>query len=143
MPLIISLFLIILFIAAVALFHFAIVGSVRMHRHHFHRRRSSSCYDCYTNGYSEEELRRFLPRFSYVGGRGGGDDNCLHDCPICLDCFNHGDSACDLPDCGHMFHSNCIGKWLTNVASCPLCRGIVCLPSGAGNWRINGEEHPF
>ena len=25
-------------------------------------------------------------------------------------------------ECGHMFHSNCIEKWLKNKKECPLCR---------------------
>jgi hypothetical protein len=41
-------------------------------------------------------------------------------CPICL---------CDNPDhkltiCGHVFHKNCINRWLAIKPECPLCRSV-------------------
>ena len=43
-------------------------------------------------------------------------------CPICLNPFT---MQCDIStnQCGHMFHSNCITKWIeTRKKTCPQCR---------------------
>ena len=41
------------------------------------------------------------------------------ECNICLDYIN--DNACKL-QCKHLFHVNCIKKWININASCPICR---------------------
>ena len=41
------------------------------------------------------------------------------ECNICLDYIN--DNACKL-NCKHLFHINCIKKWININASCPICR---------------------
>jgi hypothetical protein len=44
-------------------------------------------------------------------------------CTICLDVDNaHTQTRVR---CGHIFHSNCLAKWLKVNASCPLCRSTV------------------
>lgn len=43
-------------------------------------------------------------------------------CSICLDEYAPDDVLGELP-CGHVFHRDCIGKWLTERSStCPLCK---------------------
>lgn len=43
-------------------------------------------------------------------------------CSICLDEYSPSETLAELP-CGHVFHSDCIGKWLTERSStCPLCK---------------------
>ncbi|XVE85909.1 hypothetical protein DITRI_Ditri17bG0129400 [Diplodiscus trichospermus] len=47
-----------------------------------------------------------------------GDD----DCAICLEELNIESYASQMP-CSHIFHSNCIGKWLKKKKkNCPICR---------------------
>ncbi|XP_038902378.1 probable E3 ubiquitin-protein ligase RHA4A [Benincasa hispida] len=44
-------------------------------------------------------------------------------CSICLMEFAREDSVYELPDCKHVYHFNCIEKWLErNRFTCPLCR---------------------
>ncbi|OMO59177.1 Zinc finger, RING-type [Corchorus olitorius] len=41
-------------------------------------------------------------------------------CAICLEGFS-GNSCFKMP-CSHVFHGDCIGKWLSRKTSCPMCR---------------------
>ena len=48
-------------------------------------------------------------------------------CPTCLELFTPEDDLCS-PPCGHVFHHECIQKWLRNKrgsaagSDCPQCR---------------------
>ena len=42
-------------------------------------------------------------------------------CIICLENFKNGDKAIILP-CIHIFHNECIKKWLKTQDSCPICK---------------------
>ncbi|KAK4402718.1 E3 ubiquitin-protein ligase RING1 [Sesamum angolense] len=54
--------------------------------------------------------------------KGGKDDEMSEEewCSICLEGFDNSDGA-RLP-CSHMFHKNCILRWLQGNHVCPLCR---------------------
>ncbi|XP_055802436.1 E3 ubiquitin-protein ligase ATL9-like [Solanum dulcamara] len=50
------------------------------------------------------------------------------DCAICLSEFEHGERGRKLETCKHIFHENCLEKWLMQKdikASCPLCRSVI------------------
>ncbi|CAN8315074.1 unnamed protein product [Cochlearia groenlandica] len=51
----------------------------------------------------------------------GEDDETT--CAICLDDLC--EEMMKLPNCRHRFHMECIGEWLTDSNTCPLCRKIV------------------
>ena len=42
------------------------------------------------------------------------------ECPICLEKIN--ENKASLNDCVHVFHLNCIRKWLERKKTCPVCR---------------------
>jgi hypothetical protein len=42
-------------------------------------------------------------------------------CNICLEDFKDGQEMRKL-DCSHAFHRECIDRWLSQVASCPICK---------------------
>ncbi|GJN38095.1 hypothetical protein PR202_gb27107 [Eleusine coracana subsp. coracana] len=72
-----------------------------------------------------------LPKFKYRG-----DD--VLDCAICIHAVADGEVARRLPRCGHVFHWVCVDTWLTEHATCPVCRAEVIelswrMPAGA--WR--------
>ncbi|KAL2244952.1 UNVERIFIED_CONTAM: RING-H2 finger protein ATL18 [Sesamum indicum] len=51
-----------------------------------------------------------------------GDDMCS----ICLMEFEKVDLVNKLPRCGHLFHMECMEKWLDRCQfTCPLCRSLV------------------
>ena len=43
-------------------------------------------------------------------------------CNICLEEFDRGDEVRKLTHCSHTFHKACIDRWLSRVASCPICK---------------------
>ncbi|CAK9168726.1 unnamed protein product [Ilex paraguariensis] len=50
------------------------------------------------------------------------DDSCSkRECAICLETFCAGLEVTRMP-CSHMFHGNCIARWLEKSSLCPLCR---------------------
>ncbi|KAK4402719.1 E3 ubiquitin-protein ligase RING1-like [Sesamum angolense] len=61
-----------------------------------------------------------------VAVNGGKDDDgasmmAEESCSICLEEFSDGGLGTRLP-CSHMFHENCIVRWLQGNHVCPLCR---------------------
>jgi len=73
-------------------------------------------------------------------------DSCVS-CSICICEFEEGEKLRLLPECGHVFHTECIMPWLTEKKSvCPMClrkvQGAGCLDND--NHRRdnnNDEEH--
>lgn len=45
-------------------------------------------------------------------------------CCICLEPIDEGNKVTRL-QCCHVFHTSCIGRWLRQAASCPLCMSAV------------------
>ncbi|XP_022155478.1 RING-H2 finger protein ATL1-like [Momordica charantia] len=62
---------------------------------------------------------------------GGGDDG--EECVICLTEFKKGEKCWIMSKCCHVFHRNCIDRWLKAERHCPLCRSCVCVAVHGGN----------
>ena len=45
-------------------------------------------------------------------------------CTICLEGLAAGSKATQLA-CGHLFHTSCIERWLSDHVVCPLCRSHI------------------
>ena len=43
------------------------------------------------------------------------------ECTICLQPI-HNDSQCRMLNCYHIFHSECLVKWFSDRANCPICK---------------------
>lgn len=52
--------------------------------------------------------------------RGAVEDTCI----ICQYDFVPNDRAMTLP-CAHVFHEDCVGGWIRENNSCPLCKGEI------------------
>ncbi len=50
------------------------------------------------------------------------------DCPICLESFLPNDFINSMAKCGHIFHQECIRKWLLCRTTCPYCRSEIFTP---------------
>ncbi|KAK4780506.1 hypothetical protein SAY87_016612 [Trapa incisa] len=62
------------------------------------------------------------------------------DCPVCLSEFEEGEVVKAIPHCGHVFHVQCIDRWLHTHVSCPVCRTTRLLeakPSAAGSAEVS------
>jgi hypothetical protein len=81
---------------------------------------------------TREQVESWLPEYQLARqGKGDDDDGSSSsseedatpcECSICLDDLLHGDHVRRLP-CNHVYHSNCIAKWLVERHStCPLCK---------------------
>lgn len=47
-------------------------------------------------------------------------DKTSQDCPICYEAI---DAGCEkVLKCKHVFHKECIEKWLSTKSTCPICR---------------------
>lgn len=62
-------------------------------------------------------------------------------CTVCMDDFQVGDSARQLP-CEHFFHQDCIIPWLNLHASCPICRKTFATGSNTTTHNLNTSDTP-
>lgn len=64
----------------------------------------------------------------------------MRDCLICSDEFQNGVECTEIPACGHIFHGDCLRKWLSLQSWCPVCRtSITTSPPSADAGKMN--EH--
>jgi len=54
-----------------------------------------------------------------------GDSSNANTCVICLEDYKKDDIVTILPLCKHKFHKQCIGLWLYQSTTCPICRGNI------------------
>lgn len=60
-------------------------------------------------------------------------------CAVCLSAFREEDEIRELCNCCHIFHKNCLDKWLDHYHStCPMCRSSLL--SGIVETEANEEE---
>ncbi|XAR48986.1 hypothetical protein NMG60_11031992 [Bertholletia excelsa] len=50
------------------------------------------------------------------------------ECAVCLNEFQEGEKLRAIPNCGHVFHVDCIDVWLQGNVNCPLCRTSISYP---------------
>ncbi|KAE8678448.1 hypothetical protein F3Y22_tig00111409pilonHSYRG00119 [Hibiscus syriacus] len=62
---------------------------------------------------------------------GGGD------CSICLEEFKEDEEGSEMP-CEHVFHSDCVEKWLRMNGSCPICRFLMPAEEGGSSGLESG-----
>lgn len=48
-----------------------------------------------------------------------------NECAICLEDFQVGQFCQVFPMCKHIFHSDCIDRWLQKKSTCPICRKCI------------------
>ncbi|GAB2271359.1 hypothetical protein Dimus_006200 [Dionaea muscipula] len=63
-----------------------------------------------------------FPRFLYADVKTHRLGKVDLECAVCLNEFEDHERLRLLPECSHVFHSDCIDPWLSNRATCPVCR---------------------
>ena len=73
---------------------------------------------------SKQWLKTEFPKCCFSESKKAG-----HQCPICLKEFKKSNvndenskSAVKVSECEHIFHSECLRKWLELTSNCPMCR---------------------
>lgn len=67
-------------------------------------------------GLTDEEVNR-LPKLKYSTA-----NEKFNECAVCLDNFKIDEECVSIPNCLHLFHYECIKKWLHDKRTCPNCR---------------------
>lgn len=52
------------------------------------------------------------------------------ECAICLNEFKEKEAVKEIPFCKHVFHPECIDRWLSSHLTCPVCRSTQLLDLG-------------
>ncbi|CAN6169783.1 unnamed protein product [Urochloa humidicola] len=70
-----------------------------------------------------------LPAFSYACHPDEHDGTAAaRECAVCLGAVEEGEMVRRLPACGHVYHVECIDRWLAAHRTCPLCRSELVDP---------------
>ncbi|XP_010517755.1 PREDICTED: E3 ubiquitin-protein ligase ATL41 [Camelina sativa] len=64
-----------------------------------------------------------LPTFTV--GAVNGVATSATECAVCLSLLEEQDTARELPNCKHIFHVDCVDRWLWTCSTCPVCRTEV------------------
>ena len=69
-----------------------------------------------------------LPDSDAAAAGEGSPPSC---CVICIEDYERGERCFVMPGCAHMFHRECMRKWLRqgNNPTCPICRAKLVAPA--------------
>jgi len=75
---------------------------------------------------SDDEMKMFLVTFTYKKECEENQNVAIkdqHTCPICQDKFEEEQVTSYIKSCQHMFHNECLQRWLKDFShKCPVCR---------------------
>lgn len=63
-----------------------------------------------------------FPVLAYSGSTGLGTNKGPLECSVCLSMFEKEEMLRLLPICEHVFHVQCVDRWLAAHTTCPICR---------------------
>ncbi|KAJ0802559.1 putative transcription factor C2H2 family [Helianthus annuus] len=67
-----------------------------------------------------------VPYDDFVGRYGGPDEPV---CTVCFECIDGCDLIREIVNCKHVFHRECLDKWVdVGQVNCPLCRSMLLPP---------------
>ncbi|KAJ7523994.1 hypothetical protein O6H91_18G072100 [Diphasiastrum complanatum] len=90
---------------------------------------------------SEGLDRKITESFPVVAYSAAQIANNPAECAVCLSEFQEGEKARWLPKCGHVFHLECIDRWLFSQSTCPLCRVSLIPESHAITLESTNSPH--
>ncbi|XP_042477716.1 RING-H2 finger protein ATL40-like [Macadamia integrifolia] len=74
------------------------------------------------NGGLHPSVIAALPTFIY---KKPNQINTITECSICLSSLEEEEMVRLLPNCLHVFHAQCIDRWLSSQTTCPICRAVA------------------
>lgn len=104
--------------AVVLILLFVIVGFLQFCR----RARDDHEATADAAGGVDEATLTSCPKVSYSEAAGPEAETC---CAICLAEYEAADVLRRLRPCGHLFHVECVDRWLKWHGSCPFCRALL------------------
>ncbi|XP_056682454.1 RING-H2 finger protein ATL11-like [Spinacia oleracea] len=69
-----------------------------------------------------------FPVIVYPNVSGLGVDKGPSECAVCLSLFEENEKLRMLPKCKHVFHLDCVNRWLAGHTTCPFCRDDLAPP---------------
>ncbi|KAJ3673724.1 hypothetical protein LUZ60_005716 [Juncus effusus] len=84
----------------------------------------------------EQSVIENFPTIDYSAVKNLRTSKCPLECAICLSEFENDDTLRVLPGCRHVFHPECIDTWLTDHATCPVCRSNLADPTVLAGKRL-------
>lgn len=70
----------------------------------------------------DREIIETFPTFVYSTVKSLKLGRATLECAVCLNEFEEDETLRFIPNCSHVFHSDCIDAWLANHSTCPVCR---------------------
>ncbi|KAK7342827.1 hypothetical protein VNO80_25783 [Phaseolus coccineus] len=80
-----------------------------------HSSSNSEAGDIHGPAVSDSVASRSLTMVTVVAETAG-------ECTVCLEKVGEGEEVQMIAHCKHIFHQNCIDRWLENQVTCPVCR---------------------
>ncbi|RDX89081.1 RING-H2 finger protein ATL3, partial [Mucuna pruriens] len=75
--------------------------------------------------YMIQRLQKLYKHYGYAASVKDNEEHESDYCSVCLSHISKGEKVRSLPVCNHRYHADCIGVWLKNHTTCPLCRNNI------------------
>uniref|UniRef100_A0A803KPD1 RING-type E3 ubiquitin transferase n=1 Tax=Chenopodium quinoa TaxID=63459 RepID=A0A803KPD1_CHEQI len=84
-------------------------------------------------------ILRVFPVFAYSNVARRGSNKGPVECAVCLSPYEEEEMLRLLPKCDHLFHLQCVDRWLASHTTCPICRAdLVSMPYESVRVHMNG-----
>ncbi|KAI6692482.1 hypothetical protein NL676_020192 [Syzygium grande] len=74
-----------------------------------------------------------FPTVIYSAVKGHKISEASLECAVCLSNFKDDETLRLIPKCNHVFHPDCIDKWLASHTTCPVCRANLTSQLAGGS----------
>ncbi|CAL5392404.1 unnamed protein product [Camellia sinensis] len=92
----------------------------------------------------EESVIQAIPILQFKKGdqENGLREKSFSECSVCLNDFQEEEKVRAIPNCGHVFHVDCIDVWLQSNVNCPLCRTSISTSTTLDNQIVAPSSSP-
>lgn len=79
-----------------------------------------------------DRYKKLIPIISYKKNNKEIDEFSIPECVVCMEAFTNGTKIRKVPSCRHIFHDDCLMKWLSGVQQmdgqkCPMCNSDITI----------------